>query len=1232
MPRPERPLAEDDSAVARFAAALRELRESAGSPGYRELAKRAHYSVTTLSEAAGGRKLPSLAVALAYAEACGGDRAEWERRWREAEAESLGDAVEPGKDSPYRGLAAFREQDAELFFGREELVADLLDRLGRDRFLVVAGASGAGKSSLLRAGVAHRVATEGLAGRTDWRAVVLVPGTKPLTTWTERLADAIGDVPGDVDARAALSEEPTALPRLVELADVSLLVVIDQFEETFAAEVAEEERAAFLAAVLAARHTRRLRVVLGVRADYLGHCSRHPGLVDAMRDRHVLVGPMTVPELRTAITEPAARTGCTVETALLATLVAEAANEQGGLPLVSHALLETWRRRRGRVLTLSGYEAAGGIRDAVVRTAEAVYARLSEDEAVTARALFLRLVDASEGILRRRVASAELDRENPLNAGVLDAFAAARLLTVDEGAVEIAHEALISSWPRLTGWIAEDREGHRVHQRLAVAAADWNELGRDPSALYRGTRLAVAREWAAGDKVVLSSSEKDFLDASNTTEQAELGLQARRTRQLRQLVAGLAIALVVAVVAGLIVLKQRQDAIDLQQLALSRQLAAEANAVAARDPLAAMRKALDAHATARTEEARSVLLSLASYQANHGLIPRDMRNEPAGAFSPDGSLFAIADGYGVAVWDTRTLAKRLTLVVEGQLLDVNAVAFSRDGARVIAVDAEGRAVTWAVGSGALVANVTGPITGKPLLLSSGGDLMITRGKDAAGVAVWRVDGRQLLHTLLQDVSADHVHVAFSRDGQALFTADHTGRAAKWDARTGGKLAEVKLDKGPLFGIEPAEDGVGVAVGAKDGQLLHWDVRSGQVRSAGTPMRGGIGHLAFFSGGGMLATSGDNGTVALWRTDDLRELVRMPLPRDSGIWRIFSGSGGVIGVVVHDSVVFLRADRLPLLGQDRLGEASLGVRADGTVLSAGNERLLTWSPGRPVDPSRVEFAEPARLTPAQQSAFALVISSLQPLLSPDQRVVVVPAGNKISLVDPATGRAVGSLSAPTSTGFRRVAVSADGSRLAAAHDDSVTVWDLADRRVVTTVPGATFTFALSPDGRRLAWNAEDGLKLANVDGTPVPRQLNDHDTKGGGAIWFSQDGTALAHSEHNAVTLWDTTTGASRGRVAAGRSLTDSLAFSPDGRLVATGHSTGEVLVSEVASGRLITSLRGHRNTVDALAWRPDSAALATGGWDGEVIVWELRPERAVTTLCRFLGEAGRADLPRSCAK
>ncbi|GAA3439209.1 hypothetical protein [Kutzneria kofuensis] len=368
MPRGERPLDPGDTPLLRFAADLRKLREKAGNPVYRELSRRAHYSAPSLSDAAGGRKLPTLAVTLAYVAACDGDTAAWEQRWREVAAELAYDATpETSGRPPYLGLSAFQIEDADRFFGRDDLVAELLEQVRNRRFVGVFGASGAGKSSLLRAG---------LVAAAEYRALVFTPGAHPL----EEAAVQVGGLTGvsTVTLRAEFADDPTALHLRVRetLPDEDLLLVVDQFEELFTLCADEAERQAFVAALVHAAtvETSRTRVVIGVRADFLGHCTQLLDLREALRGGQVLVGPMTADELRVAITKPAAGLGQGVEAALVTRLIADAVGQPGVLPLVSHALLETWRRRQGVTLTLAGYDAAGGIRHAIAQTAEAVYA------------------------------------------------------------------------------------------------------------------------------------------------------------------------------------------------------------------------------------------------------------------------------------------------------------------------------------------------------------------------------------------------------------------------------------------------------------------------------------------------------------------------------------------------------------------------------------------------------------------------------------------------------------------------------------------------------------------------------------------------------------------------------------------------------------------------------------------------------------------------------------------
>lgn len=557
MPRGERPLEGDFGVLIAFATDLRQLRRRAGRPTYRELAMLAHYSAASLSEAASGRKLPSLPVTLAYVRACRGDIESWERRWHNvachlAAGQDSTHANAGDDQAPYVGLAAFQRQDAPRFHGREREVDDVRDRLSKGRFVALFGASGAGKSSLLRAGLIPALENTGKS-----MAVLFNPGSRPLEEFAISLAAVARVGPGQL--LSELTTEPRTIHRiarqvLAESAhDRDLVLVVDQFEEIFTRCANEDERRQFVRTLLAAtaEDNTRCRVVLGVRADCYAHCTRYPDLVEAWRDNQVTVGPMRGEELRHAITRPAQQAGCMVEGALLARLIAEAKDEPGVLPLLSHALLETWRRRRGNTLSLSGYHASGGIDGALRQTAESTYTALPAPGRLLARNVFLRLTALGEGTedTKRRASREELDWAGPGVTELLDHLARARLIILDRGNVEIAHEALIRSWPRLRDWLAEDREGLRLHRHLTESAQAWQVLGEDPGGLYRGARLAMATAWASEHDTALTSGERRFLQISARTAADERTAARRQTRRLRVLVALLCALSAAAIVA-----------------------------------------------------------------------------------------------------------------------------------------------------------------------------------------------------------------------------------------------------------------------------------------------------------------------------------------------------------------------------------------------------------------------------------------------------------------------------------------------------------------------------------------------------------------------------------------------------------------------------------------------------------------------------------------------------------
>ncbi|MFE6055440.1 helix-turn-helix domain-containing protein [Kitasatospora sp. NPDC056446] len=363
--------------VERLAWELRQLRDRSGAPSYRALAKESHYSASTLAEAAKGERLPSLAVVLAYARACGGEQAEWEARWLAASRAVQGPpaAEQDGGENrradgggpahgPYLGLAAFGTGDADVFFGRSELVSDLVRQVSRHRLTAVVGASGSGKSSLLRAGLLPWLDE-------SWHTAPLVPGDHPLRALALAVSALTG---GDTEALVrALADEPEALGialdtwLITQPADRRVVLVIDQFEELFTTCVDAGEREAALACLAwtagdrtADHHTAgdpapeaRVRVVISVRADFYDRCLAHPALAVALRSGAQLpVGTPTRAELRDIVVEPAARAGVVVDPDLLEAVLAEATGQPGALPLVAHAMRETWTRRRGAALRL----------------------------------------------------------------------------------------------------------------------------------------------------------------------------------------------------------------------------------------------------------------------------------------------------------------------------------------------------------------------------------------------------------------------------------------------------------------------------------------------------------------------------------------------------------------------------------------------------------------------------------------------------------------------------------------------------------------------------------------------------------------------------------------------------------------------------------------------------------------------------------------------------------------
>lgn len=499
--------------------------------------------------------------------------------------------------NPYKGLRAFEETDQADFFGRQTLVDHLLASLALPgpaaRFLALVGPSGSGKSSLLRAGLVPRLRQGALPGSAQWYVLLFTPGTSPFDQLAAALLHLSPRQFPDLADRLRQNEtclEETADAILPNGAELCLIV--DQFEELYTAVANPDERERFLHLLVTAVSTSgsRIRLILGLRADFYDRPLMHPELSRLLQRCTEVIVPLTTAELTEAIEEPARRVGVTLQAGLTATLVAAVHEQPGALPFLQYALTELFQRRTGRLLTHAAYKAIGGVSGALAQQAETTYLALEPAAQSVVRQIFLRLVALQEGggATRQRVLQSELLAASGEATGrlVLDAFGSRRLLSFDrepatrQPTVEIAHEALLRAWERLRGWLDDSRADLRWQFLLAHASAEWIAAGHDPSLLLRGARLAQLAAWAQDTDLVLTGNEAAYLQASlaERTRQAtaeaarqarEVALERQSRNRLRTIAGVLALATLVALGLSLFAWRQRNEALQAYSLSLT---------------------------------------------------------------------------------------------------------------------------------------------------------------------------------------------------------------------------------------------------------------------------------------------------------------------------------------------------------------------------------------------------------------------------------------------------------------------------------------------------------------------------------------------------------------------------------------------------------------------------------------------------------------------------------------
>jgi WD40 repeat protein len=1077
---------------------------------------------------------------------------------------------------PYRGLRAFTDSDAHLFFGRAAFIDRLLAAVDGNRIFAIIGSSGAGKSSVLQAGLIPR-----LVSSPGTLVVRMQPGPRPIDELAIEISAANIMVEGasfrqpeSWSHELRTSGITACADRLAALARVERVAfVVDQFERILTRCPNEAERLAFLDLLAdhASAGDSRHIIVAGIRDDYFGPILvQNDRLSGYLKDRFLVLSVMSRDELVEAIQEPARAADpahpVIFDPGLVDQIVDDFRGRPAELPLLQFVLTLLWERQRDRTLTLASYRQAGGVASALTVYADDRIDSLSLSEQLSARRILTRLVVPDSRDVGRAAVRSEL-RE--MDWPVVALLESARLVSVrrdSDGAesVEIAHEALLRGWRRLRAWLDEDREVLMWADAVRSARLTWEAESRHPSLLLRGPVLARAEQ-------MLYTFPEDadhlrfFIEASRGQEDQDE--QQRQT------------------------LLHRSEAL---RLAVQSELACVSVAGGYSIGLAL---GIESMARLPTFEGDNAIRRALAKAAIPGARLTHRGSVTVAIFSPDGGRVATASADGAcAVWDAVSGAELVRL---GHGSSVTAVVFSPDGGRVATASTDNTCGVWDGASGAELARLGHRNSVNAVQFSPDGTRIATASDDGT-CALWDAVSGTELARLCHERSV--LALIFSPDGSRVATASADGTGRVWDPESGVELVRFTHD-GWVNAVAFSPDGMRVATASDDGTCALWDAVSGAELARLSHGSSSVNAVAFAPDGARVATGGADSTGRVWDVATGTELARLTHER----WVLtvaFSSAGTkIITSADHDTSAHLW-DAVSGAELKRLGH---GGSVNAVVFSPDGGRVATASADSTCGVwDAMSGAELKRL--GHGGSVNAVAFSLD-----GTRVATGSADNTGRVWDPESGV---ELVRFTHDGWvNAVAFSPDGMRVATASDDGTcALWDAVSGAELARLHHGRWVTAVmfSPDGMRVATASDDGTcALWDVmNGAELARLT--HRNSVNAVAFCSDSGQVATASADGTCGVWDAVTGAALVRLSHGNSV-NAVAFSPDGTRIATAAVDNTGRVWDVGTGLELIRFT-HDSSVNAVAFSPDGTRIATASVDNTARVWEAATGRELARL------------------